>query len=448
MNILLVYPGLVEGFGSFDRGADWFNHGVGIISAVLKKAGHAVRYVDCRKLRGWRSFESTVSTAPFDVALISIATVDFDASRRIASIIRKIRPEARIIVGGPHPTLMTEETASVPEFDLVFTHEAEISLPTLLDGPFPRERTIRGAMPLDLDALPFVDRDLSPEGEHPWFEGLERPYFSITASRGCLYQCTFCQPAEKFLFGDRVRKRSVDNILEELTFLQDRYGLRSFMIHDDCFTQYYQWVEEFCEKKSSRGLVQPFVCQTRADIICKKPDLIKALRDSGLRWVLIGFESGSDRILRFLRKGVTVEQNLEAARICKSLGIKILANYMFGIPTETPEEMRMTMRMIRVIAPEIHSPAVFTPAPGSTLYRYCMEKNLNLITRSEGYRRNPFTGPKIKGVDYDLISTLIHQSSKGPVKGWLFDRFVHRPLSRIDLLGRLVKVKSRLTGEV
>ncbi len=419
MNILLIYPGLVEGFNSYNRGSDWFNHGVGIISAVLKKHGHCVAYLDCRKSRGWKDLEEKIHAHDFDIALISLATVDFEPSKRIAQIIKEKNPKLKIMVGGPHPTLMTEQTAEVDEFDYIFTHEAEITLPDILRAYPNIPRITRGAMPMDLDMLPRVDRSLAPEGETPWFKGLEKPYFAITASRGCLYQCSFCQPAERAVFGNKVRKRGVDNILDELQFLRDEYAMKSFMIHDDCFTQYASWVEEFCEKKKERGLHQPFACQSRADIICRRPDLMEKLAAAGLRWVLIGFESGSDRVLQFIRKGTTAEQNIKAARICKELGLKIFANYMFGLPTETKEEMKQTARMIRTIRPDSYSPSVFTPAPGSDLYSYCIEQGLNLINSSEGYRRSANSGAKIKGVDYNFVERMVYESRYGSVHGLL-----------------------------
>ena len=238
MNILLIYPGLVEGFDSYRRGSNWFNHGIGIISAVLKQEGHTVEYLDCRRLKGWEEVESRIAASNFDLAMISVVTVDFEPAQRLAQIVKTKSPHLKVMVGGPHPTLMTEQTAAVRDFDFIFTHEAEVTLPRLLKLFPDIPRISRGEIPLDLDALPVVDRTLASEGEATWFSGLEAPFFSITASRGCLYKCTFCQPAERAVFGDKVRKRSVDNILDELEFLSRDYKMQSFMIHDDCFTQY------------------------------------------------------------------------------------------------------------------------------------------------------------------------------------------------------------------
>jgi radical SAM superfamily enzyme YgiQ (UPF0313 family) len=413
MNLLVIYPGLVDGFGSFSSGSDWFNHGVGIICAVLKREGHQVRYLDCRTCRDWQDVRARIASSPFDAALISVSTVDFVPFQQLATMIREIAPQSKIIAGGPHATLATDDMLAVTACDCVFTHEAEVTLPKLLQNLDALPRLVKGEMPEDLDRLPYVDRSLAPAGETPLFWGLKRPFFTITASRGCPFKCTFCQPAERNVFGDKIRKRSVENLLNELEQLQKDYGMRSFMIHDDCFTQFPGWVEEFCRLKTERGLQQPFVCQTRADIVCKRRDMMERLAGAGLKWVLIGFESGSDRVLSFIKKGSTVQQNLEAAAICKELGIKIFANYMFGLPTETAEEMEATALMMQRIRPDIHSPSVFTPAPGSDLYEYCRSEDLILISSSEGYRRNVNSGAKIKGVDYDLVRRMVKLSMKG-----------------------------------
>lgn len=413
MNLLVIYPGLVDGFGSFSSGSDWFNHGVGIICSVLKQEGHRVRYLDCRTCRDWNDVRSRIAAEPFEAVLISVSTVDFVPFRQIAAMVREIAPGAKIIAGGPHATLATDAMLEVQECDCIFTHEAEVTLPQLLKNLDTLPRLVKGEMPGDLDRLPFVDRSLAPAGETPLFWGLKRPFFTITASRGCPFKCTFCQPAERNVFGDKIRKRSVENLMAELEQLRDDYGMRSFMIHDDCFTQFPGWVEEFCRQKVARGLHQPFVCQTRADIVCKRRDMMEQLAGAGLKWVLIGFESGSDRVLSFIKKGSTVQQNIEAAEICKELGIRIFANYMFGLPTETADEMEATALMMQRIMPDIHSPSVFTPAPGSDLYEYCRSEDLILISSSEGYRRNINSGAKIKGVDYELVQRMVKLSMKG-----------------------------------
>ena len=157
--------------------------------------------------------------------------------------------------------------------------------------------------------------------------------------------------------------------------------------------------------------MQPFFCQSRADIIVRHEDMVARMADVGLRGYFIGFESGNDRVLRFIRKGTTVAINLEAARICRKYGISIWANYMMGLPTETKEEVMDTVRLMKEIDPDYYSPAFFTPHPGTDLYDYVVEHNLSRITDYDSYRRNP-TEPKIKGQDYEFLKWAMVESQR------------------------------------
>jgi len=163
---------------------------------------------------------------------------------------------------------------------------------------------------------------------------------------------------------------------------------------------------EFCEKYKKSGVKAIFMCQARADLIIKYKKEMRELKKVGLRGVMIGFESGSQRVLDFLCKQVKVEQNIEAGKICKKLGIKIWANFMLGIPSETYFEMIKTLIMIRKINPEYYSPSLFTPYPETKLFNYCKERNLLIFKHYSEYRRS-INGNKIKGFNYTLIRTML-----------------------------------------
>jgi radical SAM superfamily enzyme YgiQ (UPF0313 family) len=137
------------------------------------------------------------------------------------------------------------------------------------------------------------------------------------------------------------------------------------------------------------------------------------MKKCGLEMLLIGFESGNQRVLNFLRKGTTVEQNYKAAAICKKLSIRIWANFMLGIPTETNKEAMDTVKMIKRIKPYVSSPAFYTPHPGSDLFDFCVKNNLSLIKKHEDYKRNP-EGQKIKGVDYDFLNKALAELARVP----------------------------------
>ena len=113
--------------------------------------------------------------------------------------------------------------------------------------------------------------------------------------------------------------QSPRNVYEELKYLHDKHRFNCVKFYDYTFTQYPEWVEEFCDLYSSIG--KPFWVQSRADLVVKYPELIGLLKKVGLKMIGIGFESGSDRVLRILRKGSTREINLQAARIVKETGV-------------------------------------------------------------------------------------------------------------------------------
>jgi len=427
MRVSLVYPGIVgKGFDSIGQGMDsgWISHGLAILAACAKEAGHEVNLIDLRALKDWEHFRQVVAERKPDVAAVTMMSVDYNPAMRCLEIIREVSPRIVTLVGGPHPTIMPDELANSASIDHIFLGEGEETFPDALnkltrDESLPR--IIPGTHP-DLDAVPFADHSLFIEEwrrqgyavtspESPFVEELPPPFVTLIAGRGCMYNCSYCQPAERAIFGRKVRRRSVENVMAELRGLREQYHFASLMFHDDCLTEDRDWVMGFCQAYMAEGFTQPFFCQSRADIIVKNEDMVALMARAGLRGYFIGFESGSDRVLRFIRKGTKRWQNIRAAKICRKHGIAIWANYMLGLPTETKEEVLETISMLKEIDPDYYSPAFYTPHPGSDLYDYCQEHDLSLIADHDSYRRNPDEA-KIKGVDYQWLSRALEESQR------------------------------------
>jgi len=390
----------------------WIRHGIASISAYAKREGHDIGLIDLRRMTNengidWQRYEEEVSRSGSQAFGVSVLSANFDYAKECIERIRKVKPQARIAVGGIHPSVEPEHSEELGA-DFIIQGEGEVAFTMWLES-----RTMDNSRP-DLNELPYSDREIFGQANEAPIGYLKEPFHTIIIGRGCPHRCTFCQPAEKKLFGSKVRMRSVDNVIGELLELKARSGLKSFLIHDDCFSAFPKYIDEFIEAKNKYLPDAEFYCQSRADHIVKKPEMFKALHQAGLRGCLIGMESGSQKILDFLRKQTKVEDNIGATEILCQLGISTWANLMVGIPTETRLEVLQTVEMaqrIKAIDPKaILSWASYTPHPGSDLYTYCEDNDLSLVKKSEDYRRyfEP-DNPKIKGVDYNFLAWAVSQ---------------------------------------
>lgn len=406
MNVSLVYPSVrYSGFSSLGNTQEslWINHGITSLAVCLKQQGHSVKLFDLRDLSSWGQFKALVAMDYSTFYGVSMPTLDFHDAVKAAKIIKTVKPNVKVAVGGPHPSICPTEVAELQCFDYVVKGEGEVTFPKLITNPDSYSKVIQGER-ADLDSLPIEDRSvfnlkkiLNASNPYTGKQFFPMPFFNVISGRGCVFRCGFCKPGEDLIFG-KFRMRSLDHFFNEITYLNKEYNYQSLMIDDDSFTLNPNYVSEFCDRYEKIG--KPFFCQSRVDFICRHPDLMKRLKEVGLAMVFIGFESGTQRMLDFMRKDSTVAQNYEAAEICHNVGIDIWANFMIGLPTETKTEMLATLAMIKRIKPKHPSGAFFTPIIGTELYDYCVEHDLLLSTDPAVLgSRNPSV-PKIKGVDY------------------------------------------------
>jgi radical SAM superfamily enzyme YgiQ (UPF0313 family) len=226
------------------------------------------------------------------------------------------------------------------------------------------------------------------------------------ANNVLVHNCTFCQPAENFIYGKPYRTRSVVHVIGELIELREKYPFNSVLFWDDTFTIDKKWIYEFCDTYQANGFTQKIIACCRADIICNNLDMIKRLKEIGLMSFVIGIESGSQRMLDFLKKGTTVEQNKEAIRLCKEIGIDTFTTFMLGLPTETKEEQQATIDLIKYSAPTVYSLFYFKPIFGTEIYKYCVDNDLILHVDPLNIDRTQVFKPTIKGIDYEYLNHL------------------------------------------
>lgn len=454
--ITLIYPGIgICGFGqagkSLSGEVNWIHHGLASIGAYIKSKGYDVKLIDMRTLDSWEDFKKTIENLKTDIIGISISNLDYKIAMRAVEIIKDLKPSTKIIAGGLNPTIFPENYKNNQKIDYIITGEGEITFTKIVRG---LEKSVslpkfnKGEVP-NLNELPRADRNLfnySRELNCHFTRDQAFPSVTMIAGRGCPYQCTYCQPAENLTYGRPHRMRSPQNVVEELRALKNEFDFKSITFWDDTFTVNLEWTFEFCDLYEKEKFGATIVACNRADIICRNESIVKRLREIGLDWFVIGFESGSQRILNLLKKGTTVEQNCKAASICKKYGIKIFATFMLGLPTETKEEQLATAKMIMDIKPEHLSPFYFVPIMGTEIYDLCQEKDLILpdltdpfaIARTEVYR------PTIKNIDYKFLdrlkSKILNQNKKSALQLIpLIKECLKDPLKIISLINKIVK---------
>lgn len=407
MKVTLVFPAIgIIGFNNkdyFSGEVSWINHGLASIGANLKAAGHEVNLIDMRRLTGFQEFVTIIEKQNPDYVGINVSSMDYKPALAAVELVSKAIPEAKIMVGGIQPTLFPDRFINNADIDFIVMGEGETAVVKIVDGLI-RERMVTGYKE-HLDTLQYVDRglfDYQYEMNAPFLlSGQQVPQVTMIAGRGCPYQCAYCQPAENVIFGSPYRIRSVDNVIGEIEQLKQTYGHKSIMFWDDTFTIDPKWIGEFCNRYKHHDQI---LANSRADIICNHPEMIEGLASVGLDTMLIGFETGSQRLLNLINKGTTVDQNIKAAEICKKYGVKVFGTFMFGIPTETKTDALLTKAMLMAIKPDYKMMFIFTPIPGTRMFDYC--KNNDLLLENEDYHDIARTGVykrRIKGVDYKML---------------------------------------------
>lgn len=413
-------------------------HGLGLLSAIAKRHGHTSVWAN------------TTLGMPLpknvDAVAITACSDAFPWAVSVAKAYKQSQPSTLVWVGGPHATFAPQDFELFPEFDFIVRGDGEDTWEAFCQGRMPTKRVVHGEPVADIDALPFVDRN--QEEDFHWqsecpprpLHRFPGPYRCVLAGRGCKYNCSFCvlheprvDKIDSLLSKDKpfstgfsnARKRSVDSIIAELKACGP-FG--SLFIHDDNLIEAKAWCKEFCEKWDGR----PFLMQGRADLMLKYSDVLEAMVDKGLRAMLVGFESGSTRLLKFMRKGTTREINNGAAALAKRLGIFVQANMMFGIPTETKDEVEMSIDMIKNnLDGFVICPSIFTPYPGSDLAKICEDKGWNAVSDSYDYQRGA-GGRKLKeeafGYTYDWLYRRLQE--EGIYRGAVSE-MTHVPLKNL-----------------
>lgn len=352
-----------------------FPIGIGFLISVLRDAGHKVFFID-NYLKPTKFLENKyLQKNKIDFVGIYANTICYRDTlkmfRKIEEMRKKGTWEGKIIVGGPHTSVALE---TIPEFvDFIVQGEGEKAILNIVEGRI-KDRVVKESRIEDLDSLPMPAYDyfanLPYDFTTKWTE--EKPIFNMNTSRGCPFDCAFCSVGS--IWGRKYRCFSAQRIIEEIKYLVEKYNVKGIYFREDNFTLNKNRVIEFCEGLLSQSLNIKWVCETRVDTLSY--ELLELMGKSGCKGLYFGVESGSQRMLNFMKKGITIEQVEKVFNWCNKLDIETHASFVVGVPTETAEERKKTIEFSKKIKATTCGFNVFVGIPKSELYDYVLDKRL------------------------------------------------------------------------
>jgi radical SAM superfamily enzyme YgiQ (UPF0313 family) len=356
------------------------------IASFIRKHQHVPHVLDIEATKQpyQEAIESVLSFDP-DIVGLSAKTINVLNAGMIAEGLRTSGFGGLIVLGGAHVTAVPEETlARFPAIDVGVIGEGEITFLELIEcvgqesslgdvegiawrkGPGRVVVNAPRALIEDPDTLPLPAWDLLPNFPeaypHNALETKRLPAASIMTSRGCPFQCTFCDRA---IFGSKVRQHSAEYTLGMIRHLKDEYGVRDLMILDDNFMLDKKKLFAICDAMIEERMDLSWYCQGHARFMTE--DRLSKITEAGCWFVEMGIESGSDRILRLIKKGTTKSEIAHAVRLAREAGLKVKGNFIFGLPTETRATLEETIRFATRIELSYFQQNFLTIWPGCEL---------------------------------------------------------------------------------
>lgn len=320
---------------------------------------------------------------------MTACTLDIFGASDLAQKLKKEIPEVVTVLGGPHVTAVPVETMErFPDIDIGVIGEGELTIIDLLnslekngmegilgiegvayrDGEGKVVITRRRSFIMELDTLPLPAWDLLPDiRKHyfapPWTMHSGRTATIIT-SRGCAFQCIYC---DRKVFGNRMRFHSAGYVMNMLRTMHFKYGIGHFRIADDNFISHKGRLREICNRILEEKLSITWSCLARVDSI--DPDSLSLMKKAGCWSVAFGVETGSQKIHEIEKKRVTLEKIAHAVKITREAGIKTISFNIIGHPLETIETIKATINFNKKIKVDDFKTQFMVPFPGTELYQ-------------------------------------------------------------------------------
>lgn len=320
----------------------------------------------------------------YEFLVLYTSTPSFENDVKVAEAFKEKNPGLMIGFCGSHVAVNNEAAIQAsPAIDFVCDSEFDFTIQEIAEGK-PLEDVVgitilkdgqphfTGKRPIieDMDSLPWVTkiykRDLVTEDYYNGY--MLHPYMSLYTGRGCKSRCTFCLWPQT-ISGHNYRFRSIENVAAEIKWARDNFPeVKEFFFDDDTLTDNRENVEALAKELGKLGVT--WSCNAKANV---PYETLKIMKDNGLRLLLVGYESGNQKILHNIKKGILVEKAKQFTKDCHELGIVIHGTFIMGLPGETRETIEETIRYAQELNPKTIQVSLPAAYPGTFLYNQAME---------------------------------------------------------------------------
>ena len=355
--------------------------------AILEKAGVEVEFVDAVvEEMSIPDFANAAAKINPDMVVIECSTPSIEYDLLTTKSLKERMSDVFVVLVGSHPTFFHREIMKEnPQIDAICRGEFDLTVKNLavtlsngdkldkVKGITYRNKEgiqVNQDCPLiqNLDELPFPARHIVKGNHYRQGTFTGKQCTTMVSSRGCPHRCTYCL-WPRTLYGNRFRARSTENVVAEMEQVVRDYHIDEIYFDDDSLALNRARILGICQLINQKGIKVKWIPQCRVDSMDE--EVLKAMKEAGCHYIRFGVESGSQKMLDIMKKGTTLAQIKRAFELCRKVGIKTQAFFLFGIPGETPQTIRETIEFAKKLRPDSAQFAVVIPHPGTDLYEIC-----------------------------------------------------------------------------
>ena len=430
MKVLLINPSYTHIYGNFAPAAK-----VGVLHPPLGisylaaniNTNHQVKILD---MEINPDIDGTIKSFKPDIVGVSFSTPLYNQALDLFKHIKELDKNIHTIAGGPHPTTLPDSVISSSYVDTVLPGEGEIAINKFLDNPtkgiLPREPLVQ-----DLDTIQFPARHLLENDKYLFSVPGKGtiPLTSFASSRGCSFQCTFC--SAHLMFGRTVRNRSIKNCIEELKEIKNKYNINHLSWIDDTLGVDKKRTFDLMDEMIKENIDLTFEGYTRVNVMTK--ELLEKLKKAGLVRLSFGVESGNQEILNTIKKGINLEQIRKAYEIADEVGIETRMSIIFGLPGETEETIKKTIKFMKSLKCNQAYVNVLVPFPGTEVYEDAKKGTGGLQLLTEDWKEYRRWGNAVINVNDLSAQDLIKWQRKALLSFYLRPKQIYYHIRRAGL---------------